>query len=300
MKRPLLCILWSIFLYGIFAQNVGTGADPVLPQHLDALNIRQIETPDVFTGQDLYLLIDGGADIFLEYGFSKVVFAKYRYAGLRKISAEVYYMDNDSAAYGIYSLKKCKNGKIVDVGDEGFFCGSYLTFWKSNCMAQLSGFEKDSVTEDIIIEMGRTIAEKITGSGHKPALMSLLPGEGLRNSGYVTGKIGLSNLYYFDYEDIFGIKECAVGEYGSTKLFLMRYSDNEECMKWFDNAMTVIKACTRFSDLSKEDSTFIFTDHKGNSLRAGRVGEYLLIVLAKSVAVTAAWFPRIFQEGADN
>jgi hypothetical protein len=62
-----------------------------------------------FDGNALWGHIDGGADLYLEYGFDKLLFQEIEWNGY-KFRVEYYRMKDAEAAYGIYSVSrfKCK------------------------------------------------------------------------------------------------------------------------------------------------------------------------------------------------
>ncbi len=59
-----------------------------------------------YSGEDLFTYINGGAEIYHEYGFKQVVVQDYKNANERSLSVEIFKMENPAAAYGIYSFKK--------------------------------------------------------------------------------------------------------------------------------------------------------------------------------------------------
>jgi len=59
----------------------------------------------VFTSEDLYGHINGGAEAFLELGFEQLTVQKYR-DGANELAVEIYRMTDPTAARGIY-LARC-------------------------------------------------------------------------------------------------------------------------------------------------------------------------------------------------
>jgi hypothetical protein len=60
---------------------------------------------EVYTAAELYSLIDGGAELFLELGFVRATVQRYTFAS-QEISLELYRMRDPVAALGVY-LSKC-------------------------------------------------------------------------------------------------------------------------------------------------------------------------------------------------
>jgi len=75
----------------------------------DELEDCQIVRNEVFKGTSLWGLINGGADVYLEYGFSALLLQEIK-RGNTNFRIEIYKMKNPLAAYGIYQMScfKCK------------------------------------------------------------------------------------------------------------------------------------------------------------------------------------------------
>lgn len=61
--------------------------------------------PEFYAGDDLFFLIDGGADVYLEYGFREVAVSGYS-DGNRLVRVEVYLMTNAASAWGVFSARR--------------------------------------------------------------------------------------------------------------------------------------------------------------------------------------------------
>lgn len=62
---------------------------------------------DNFDGKSLWGYIDGGADVYLEYGFSRLHLQEVNYKN-EHIKLEIYRMKDPSAAFGIFSISRFK------------------------------------------------------------------------------------------------------------------------------------------------------------------------------------------------
>lgn len=65
--------------------------------------VRQ-ESPLLFRGSNLYGRINGGSELFLEFGFEELTVQRYR-NGEEEIAIELYRMKDKEAAMGIYLMK---------------------------------------------------------------------------------------------------------------------------------------------------------------------------------------------------
>jgi len=77
----------------------------LLPADGAAASCTRSGATETYNGADLYGLIDGGAEAFLELGFERATVQRYACAG-REITLELYRMSDATAALGIY-LAKC-------------------------------------------------------------------------------------------------------------------------------------------------------------------------------------------------
>jgi hypothetical protein len=62
-----------------------------------------ITRSDTYSGQSLYGYLNGGADLYLEYGFVTLYVNEYTWQG-EPLKAEVWVMNDAPSAYGIYAL----------------------------------------------------------------------------------------------------------------------------------------------------------------------------------------------------
>ncbi|MFZ5786637.1 MAG: DUF6599 family protein [Acidobacteriota bacterium] len=83
----------------------GSGDLALLPPDGAAGGFRRAEATQVFPGAELYGHIDGGAEIFFEFGFERVTVQRYR-RGEDEVTLELYRMSDPLAALGVY-LGKC-------------------------------------------------------------------------------------------------------------------------------------------------------------------------------------------------
>jgi hypothetical protein len=82
-----------------------------------------------FERDDLFLYINGGAEIYHEYGFVRVLIQDY-WRGEDSISLEIFEMADPAAAFGMFTFKRGPNGETVSVGTDASLEGYYLNFWK--------------------------------------------------------------------------------------------------------------------------------------------------------------------------
>ena len=107
MKRKLI-LLFSIFTFiTSFAQD---SILDLLPDPMTLPGIQLAGKPEVYYGDDLFDLINGGAEIYFEYGFVKVASQNYsEMKGNTSLRVEIYEMTDPEAAYGIFAFTAMGN-----------------------------------------------------------------------------------------------------------------------------------------------------------------------------------------------
>lgn len=135
------------------------------------------ESTRVFPGAELYGHIDGGAELFLEFGFDVLTLQRYR-RGEDEFALEIYRMTDPEAALGIY-LMKCGR----ETPDAGFpdrhTVGRYqLAFVKGRYYVLVTSVQGKPELQPVLLEFGRSVAAGIPAAA-APAVLGLLPREGL-------------------------------------------------------------------------------------------------------------------------
>jgi len=236
---------------------------------------------EVAAGNDLFLLIDGGAAIYQEYGFKQTVHQTYHDQNGKSINLEIYEMNSPESAYGIYTFKRSEEGKPVNLGQEGWLESYYLNFWKGNFLVTIIGLDTDSITFDGIKNIARAVDSKLELTSEKPHIISCLPAENLRVNGiiYLKGNLALFNQYIFDSRDIFGLKEGVMGKYPDHSLFLFQYTEQNEANKWYEFARSNLKTSTRFTHFRDHDTQFKINDPQNDKIYIRHYHNWILIAL---------------------
>ncbi|HQF87926.1 MAG TPA: hypothetical protein PLN26_11890 [Acidobacteriota bacterium] len=189
-----------------------------------------------FTGDDLFLFIDGGADLFLEYGFREVAARAYRGPGGAAINAEIYEMADPGAAFGVYSVRCGDAGDDAAVGSAARLADYYLTVWQDRYVATFTGLSETPAVRDGLVAIGRAVAGGIAGRAPAPALATALPAAGQRPHSvrYIRGPVAAANIPLGEAVLPWQAPEAAAARYGGTgghapatevMLYLLAYPD---------------------------------------------------------------------------
>jgi hypothetical protein len=254
--------------------------------------------PEHVVGEDLFLLINGGAEIYYEYGFKQAVTEVYK-KGNKTINLEIYEMKSPASAYGVYTFKTGDDGNEFAIGNGAKLEDYYLNSWKGNFQVTLTGFDSGKETLNGLLTIARVIESKIEGRGVRPALPGLLLKENLNQSAvkYLRGNLALFNNYEFAAKNIFALKEGVIGTYGDTRIFIFKYESRIKSRQCFKKAVVYLKKSPAFKDFVLYRDACSLTDRKGKRLYIEQYNNYILIVLGKEKQeaesilrkMTAAW-----------
>lgn len=252
-----------------------------LPQSGELEEWEPVGLPQKFVGENLYSLINGGAVIYYEYGFKQITTQEYVNKNEKFINVEIFEMTNPTSAYGIYTFKIGYHGKQIPVGTEALFEDYYLNFWKGNFLVTLTAYDSEKDVLNGLLTVAKAVDTKIEDEGQRPLLTDLLLKENLKpfSIKYLKGYLALSNNYDFDSENIFGLKQGVIGNYGDYKIFIFKYDDKNKCLKWFENARNHLKKNPQFDDFSDYENDFSMIDRNGEYIYIRHYQNYIFIYL---------------------
>ena len=254
-----------------------------LPSGQDTGEWRGDGPPQEFKGDDLYLYIDGGAEIYREYGFEQVVVQDYKNLGGKGFSLEIFRMSNPEAAFGMYTFKRSPKGKVISIGAEGQMEDYYLNFWKGPYLVTLTAYDTDAKTMDGLTLAARIVDKKIHEEAKRPSLIAVLPGEGLVETSvrYFRGYLGFMNLYSSLGKEELGVREGVKGDYGvGCLLFILRYQSEQESRARFSAAQLAIEKSTGSKEPQPVGAQPVrLKDDHGKFLSLHRIKNYILLCL---------------------
>ncbi len=253
----------------------------------------------VFEGTELFSYINGGAEIYLEYGFRRVLAQEYKDAEGHRLSLEIFDMDSPESAYGIFSFKRSASGKPVDLGDEADLADYYLNVWKGHFLITITGLDTEAKTLTAILELGKLVAEKIEGGQPRPTLLDLYPEEGIvpQSLRFFKGPLGLLNSYPFFRGYVFSTSRAARADYLSGEsVYLFEYPDEHSCLKASSEVRKAFFQDVRYTDAVEEGATFRVTDHQGRPIFGGVRKNYLVLIInSRDIRAAVEFLDRLEQ-----
>lgn len=265
----------------------GQDIEKLIPSLSELNGWKFISEPQVYVGDDLFNLIDGGADLYLEYGFTKVVSAQYADSLLSNIQVEIYEMADAASAYGIFSITQQtadwskKYGKLSAVNQ------NYISFWKSRYYVVISWSTRQQQDETLLTKLADIIGQKIPGEGNYPDLLQSFQNiDQGKEVIYLKGNLALSNFYYFDYKDIFKIKEALAYSFENHKMIIIHYADQTKAIETLSDARGSMSNSKRITDVSSAFQGFGCKDNKGNRIQIRQIKNYAVIMVALDSSIS--------------
>lgn len=202
-----------------------TGQPAMLP--CEAGEWIRSDSVGVYAGKDLFLLIDGGADLYFEYGFVRALSSEYSRPPDAIATTELYEMNCPSAAYGVFTSFTAGTGTPVPIGQEAVLGDGYCIFWKGSYVGMLTAASADSAAGQMLLQLARELEKAISDTGPLPALCALLRKKGIdpRTTVFVRGKLALGNHLPNAWASSFPPADGVVGKHGSSQYLILQYKD---------------------------------------------------------------------------
>lgn len=119
--------------------------------------------PEIYVGDSLFELINGGAEVYHRFGFVQALATQYADDSGRSISLEVFEMKNVEGAESIYSDKTGGSGEPLQIGDEAAGEDYYLNFRSGRFLVTITGFDSEPETTEGILQLARAVAIQLGG-----------------------------------------------------------------------------------------------------------------------------------------
>jgi hypothetical protein len=168
---------------------------------------------------DVYSYIDGGAELYLSYGFRKAISYTYK-KDSHEVLAEVYDLIEGRNAFGVFT--QTREEEVSKYGQGTYIIPGAVFFWKGNYYISLSAWESATETAAFIDTLAAYIDNKIPNTSQVPAVVGLMPESGLVPGGfkYFHHYIWLNSYFFISDENILNINK-------DTDALLAKYEDTD-------------------------------------------------------------------------
>jgi hypothetical protein len=229
---------------------------------------RRTEPARVYSGPELYELIDGGAEIFFEHGFERVTVQKYA-LGADEIVVDLFAMRDAAAALGIY-LGRCGEETPAPGLDLRHTAGSYeLLAVQGGFYVVVENLSGRAERAADLVAFARALAPRLPAPEPVGAL-DLLPVEGRvpGSERLIRGPQALEAFIQLGEDDILqlgGRVTAAAASYqgppGRFTLVVVPYADSATARGAFEHVQTHLDREIR--PLSRTASRLVFRDYSG-------------------------------------
>jgi hypothetical protein len=281
-------VLIAVSISQSTSQNQTDSLFSLLPKDSITTGWSRVDTARIYRGEELFHLIDGGADLFFEYGFRQVMAVEYQNAGGESINLEIYEMNDPSAAYGIYSIRIADGATPISIGQEGSAHPYYIMLWKGKYYVSVAGSDSTQECRKGLEVIARGVDQNIPGRGQRPSIVELLPKEGLLTRKYFRGYLGVSTIRVFDEKDIFRSAEGAIGIYEDRTMLVLRYGNTAEAEQRLAEIKEYLKSNKRFQNYKHQDQISTAIDSKHRYLSFGQSGIYLVVAVSSVDSISQA------------
>ena len=224
---------------GAFCMGKGN-QDPasLLPDELEGW--KAAEKDRVYSRDNLYEYIDGGAELYLSYGFETVISRTYAKPGQPPMVVDLFDMATSQNAYGVFSHSRETVEYTFGQGSQ--YAPGLLLFWKDRYYISIQAIPETDESKKAVFSLARKIESAIVKEGPLPEILSLLPerslvGESIR---YFRHHAWLNSHYFVSDKNILHINDttdAVLAKYGEKRerslLLLVKYRKEKdaECAK---------------------------------------------------------------------
>lgn len=160
---------------------------------LSALRVVKTER---YGGRALYGYIDGGAELYREYGFVRLAVQQLDYGG-EELTAEIYQMTDTLAAFGIFSVHRFDAGAVDLLGAASCSTAYHAQFAAAEFFIRVVNTTGTPRASSATLSVARVLRSKVSPPSSSvsalpsPILWALCPD--IRSHSYFRGALGLQN-----------------------------------------------------------------------------------------------------------
>ena len=233
---------------------------------------RVIEKDAGYTPKTLYQYIDGGAELFISYGYIQSRHATYQKKDFPDIILEIYDMGEGKNAYGLYThdLEKID----TTFGQGSYYSSGYLVFWKGCYYVTILADRETPDAQKAIFALAEIIDRKIKTKAKKPEITTLLPAEGLipESIRYFFHYIWQNAHYFISNDNIFHIDkatEAVLARYDHLIVLCISYPQVQDAASAYHNfTLTYGKEPITSTIFQIDDGTWSSCRQIGNLIAA--------------------------------
>ena len=182
--------LKCVFVVAILAIGCGAGDEPsvdgtglvdLLPAASSMDGWQIADGPTEYDSEGLFEYLNGGAPLYLDFGFQGMVHVRYQLGDdpLASVTLDVFDMGSELGAFGLYRSGRPPEAEVRPWGAEGYRSGTVAATWKGSVSIQAQADDEQSELIEAMEALVARVAESVDGGTSLPQIIDVLPSEGL-------------------------------------------------------------------------------------------------------------------------
>jgi hypothetical protein len=170
-----------------------------------------------FSGQEVFEALNGGAEIYLDFGFRRLLVREYRKARRPRLTLHLFEMRSAPDAFGMFTHER--EGADASIGEDSDYAGGLLRFWKGRHFVTILAPSETPEVKRVILALGRHVASHLRAAGKRPPMVAWLPVGGRRSGSerYLHTHAALMHHLRLGPENVLGLDRrtaVAMASYG--------------------------------------------------------------------------------------
>jgi hypothetical protein len=182
--------LHLVLISAALVVGCGTGEEPttgasdlarLLPEAPSAYGWQIVGGPTDYDSETLYEYLNGGAPLYLAFGFQGLVHVRYQLGddSLSSVTLDVFDMGSDLGAFGLFRSGRPAEAEVRLWGTEGYRSGTAAAAWKGKVSVNAESDEDRPELIEAMESLVARVVDGVAGGTSLPKIVDLLPGEGL-------------------------------------------------------------------------------------------------------------------------
>ena len=231
----------------------------------------KISQDNHYSPENLYDYINGGAELFLSYGFKDLRSRIYVSPDQPDIVLDLFDMGKPKDAYGVFTHSREEMDTTWGQGSQ--HSDGLLLFWKDRYYVSILSSPETPKSRETMFELARLIDGAIVAKGEEPDVLKLLPAGNLIEPSirYFHHPAWLNTYHFiadFNLFNLSNITDALLAKYDTgdeqATLLLIRYPDEDSCRQTAESLPSHLEpGLDREQPICTEDQTWSVLVVKG-------------------------------------
>jgi hypothetical protein len=262
----------SLFVFTVvvclFLPRTSAAQEKLFPS-VEGWKLSQEETS--YTPNNLFDVIDGAADLFLEYNFIDLHIGRYT-RGELDIKVELYRHATSVDAFGIYSQERFADYHFIEIGVQGYLEKGALNFLAGTYYVKISTIQESENAQSGMQQLAKAVEKHLHQGTSLPGILATFPAENRKP--YTEQYIARSFLGYSPLNSVF---VASYDDGTPFRMFVIRLKTPEQASKTLKDLDKALPASAAKSGEGAERS---IADPNNGAVRIVLKGSYLLGVVS--------------------